>query len=117
MGERSAAFLAGNTPKNMPMPLDTPKAKITANKFIATGNQFRTTVTMTTASKSPTTPPNKDSKVDSVRNYHKISLLVAPIALRIPTSRVLSVTVAYIIFIMPIPPTMREIEPMAISTR
>ena len=116
MGERSAAFLAGKTPKKIPIALLTPNATSTAVKFKATGNQILTRSTIPAASNSPTAPPRKLSKTDSVINCKRISLLVAPIARRIPTSRVLSVTVAYIIFIIPIPPTMREIDPIAIRT-
>ena len=104
IGDRSAAFFAGNTPKKTPIKLDTPKASITAVKLIATGNQIRTTNTIPVANSSPNNPPNADKTTDSVRNCNKTSFLVAPIALRIPISFVLSVTVAYIIFIMPIPP-------------
>jgi hypothetical protein len=101
----------------MPMALETPMARITAKIFIATGNQFRITSTIKVASIRPIIPPKRDSMVDSVRKWSKISFLVAPKALRIPTSLVRSVTVAYMIFIIPTPPTISEIDPMAIKNK
>ncbi len=41
----------------------------------------------------------------------------APIALRIPISRVRSVTVTSMMFMIPIPPTTREMPAIAPSTR
>ena len=48
-------------------------------------------------------------RTDSIRNCSMISLLFAPIALRIPISLVLSDTVTRSIFITPIPHTRRDI--------
>jgi len=39
IGGKFAARLAGNTPKNTPIKVETPKAIITANAFIATGKK------------------------------------------------------------------------------
>src|SRR3989338_3757198 len=61
-------------------------------------------------------PPARVIKIASRRNWLRMSLCVAPIALRIPISRVRSVTETSIIFIIPIPPTRSEIEAMARKT-
>ena len=60
-------------------------------------------------------PPVILSKIDSVRNCNKISNPLPPIAMRRPISLVLSVTDTYIIFMIPIPPTRREIPAIAPS--
>ena len=49
---------------------------------------------------------------DSMRNCIMIFWKVAPRALRMPISRVRSVTDTIMIFMMPIPPTMREMAAM-----
>lgn len=59
--------------------------------------------------KSAIIPPVKHKMDDSVKNCTIISFFLAPIAFRIPISRVRSVTETSIIFIIPIPHTIREI--------
>ena len=59
---------------------------------------------------TPITPPTKLNIRDSTKNWRKISLPLAPKAMRIPISRIRSVTDTNIIFIMPIPPTNNETE-------
>ncbi len=59
--------------------------------------------------KTPNPPPTTDKTIVSIKNCVIISLRFAPSARRIPISRVLSVTVANMMFIMPIPPTINEI--------
>jgi len=49
---------------------------------------------------------------DSIMNWNNISRLLAPTAFLSPISRVLSVTVTNIIFIIPIPPTNKETPAM-----
>ena len=48
----------------------------------------------------------------SIRNWAMMLLRSAPMALRIPISRVRSVTVTSMMFIMPMPPTAREMAAM-----
>ena len=48
----------------------------------------------------------------STTNCRRISLLVAPRALRVPISRVRSVTDTSMMFITPMPPTSREMPAM-----
>ena len=56
----------------------------------------------------PTVPPQADKMADSVRNWTITSRVVAPRALRMPISRVRSVTDTSMMFMMPMPPTTRE---------
>ncbi len=114
IGESLAARRAGNTPNKIPIPDETPKATITATKFKLAGKKNLIPQTINAERARPTIPPSNDNTTDSVKNWSNTSFSVAPIARLIPISFVLSVTVAYIIFIIPIPPTNREIEPMAI---
>ena len=53
----------------------------------------------------------------SIRNWVMILLRSAPMAFRIPISLVRSVTVTSMMFMMPMPPTSREMPAMAPSTR
>ena len=52
-------------------------------------------------------PPSKVSSTASTMNCDRMSVLVAPIALRMPISRVRSVTVTSMMFMTPMPPTSR----------
>ncbi len=62
---------------------------------------------------TPMMPPKKVSVADSTRNWMLISALFAPNDLRRPISLVRSVTVVSIIFMMPMPPTRREMPAIA----
>ena len=57
---------------------------------------------------TPMTPPLMQSTDDSARNCVVMSCLVAPSARRMPISRMRSVTLVSIMFMMPIPPTRSE---------
>ena len=54
-------------------------------------------------------PPISETSTASVRNCVRMSLRRAPTALRMPISRVRSVTLTSMMFITPIPPTSSEI--------
>ena len=56
----------------------------------------------------PTLPPTRVTRLASVRNCRKMSRWRAPTAMRMPISRVRSLTVISITFITPIPPTTSE---------
>ena len=56
----------------------------------------------------PTSPPKMQSRTDSVRNCERMRLPRAPTAIRSPISRVRSVTLTSIMFIIPTPPTTSE---------
>ena len=58
--------------------------------------------------KIPMAQPIMHSTTASIRNWRRIFPRVAPMALRMPISRVRSVTVTSMMFMMPIPPTTRE---------
>ena len=61
----------------------------------------------------PIAPPTRDMTMASMRNWVIIVRYVAPSALRTPISRVRSVTDTSIIFIIPMPPTSKEIAATA----
>lgn len=61
----------------------------------------------------PINPPTTLNMVDSIRNCIRISIPLPPIDIRRPISRVRSVTDTYMIFMIPIPPTRREIPAIA----
>ena len=65
---------------------------------------------------TPTSAPITDSSTASDRNCTTMSARPAPIALRIPISRVRSVTVTSMMFMTPIPPTSRLIAATAPSS-
>jgi len=62
--------------------------------------------------KIPTVPPVNVRIIDSIKNCVVIILFLAPSAFRSPISRVRSVTVTNMMFIMPIPPTRSDIAAM-----
>ena len=57
---------------------------------------------------TPMIPPQADRIADSVRNWISTSCVLAPRAFLIPISLVRSVTDTSMIFMMPMPPTRRE---------
>lgn len=65
---------------------------------------------------SPITAPAMPTSPDSIRNSVSIWLFVAPIAFITPISLVRSSTAVYIVFIIPIPPTIKLINAMPITT-
>ncbi len=67
------------------------------------------------ASTIPTKPPNEESTTASTRNCMSTSFSRAPIARRMPISRVRSVTDTSMMFMIPIPPTRRLTAATALS--
>jgi hypothetical protein len=65
----------------------------------------------------PTMPPIPQSIPDSMRNWATMLLRCASRLRRIPISRVRSVTVTSMMFMIPMPPTSREMAAMPPSTR
>ena len=59
----------------------------------------------TTPRMIPTVPPVRLSTIDSIKNWLLTADERAPMAMRIPISRVRSVTDTSMMFMMPIPPT------------
>ena len=57
---------------------------------------------------TPMIPPVTLSIMASMRNWLRMSIPLAPTLIRSPISRVRSVTLTYMIFMMPMPPTTSE---------
>ena len=91
-----------------------PKAKTNEAVVMTVGISLKrvTKKGIISPSRIPRIPPAKVKIKVSERNCTIISLFLAPSARRIPISRVRSLTVASIIFIIPIPPTRSEIAAM-----
>ena len=64
----------------------------------------------------PISPPTIEISTASVRNCRMMSDCRAPMARRMPISRVRSSTVASMMFMMPMPPTSSEMPAMQIMT-
>ena len=62
--------------------------------------------------KIPKAQPIIHSTTASIRNWLRMVPRLAPMALRMPISRVRSVTVTSMMFMMPMPPTTREMAAM-----
>ena len=62
--------------------------------------------------KMPRAQPIMQRTTASIRNCTRMVLRLAPMALRMPISRVRSVTVTSMMFMMPIPPTISEMAAM-----
>ena len=64
----------------------------------------------------PMTPPSMLNTSASIRNWVRISRPRAPIDIRMPISRVRSVTETSMIFIIPMPPTKSETDAILASS-
>ena len=62
----------------------------------------------------PSTPPSAEVAAASVTKRPRMVLSCAPRALRMPISRVRSVTDTIMMFMIPMPPTSREMAAMAV---
>src|SRR5664280_916220 len=105
MGRSDAARYAGYRPANTPTRRATPKARgieYVANTGCTPSILNRTTIR---PAKMPRTPPNIEMTTASIRNWLNTTDLGAPIALRMPISRVRSVTVTNMMYMTPIAPT------------
>ncbi len=67
-------------------------------------------------SRTPMVPPSKLNVMASMRNCSRISCGCAPTAMRMPISRVRSVTLTSMMFMMPMPPTSRDMPAIAPSS-
>ena len=70
-----------------------------------------------TPTSRPITPPQTAIMIVSTRNCRTMSVCLAPMARRIPISRVRSRTLASMMFMMPMPPTSSEIDASATMTK
>ena len=89
----------------------------TANTIEAVENDMAKSVAtvlnntlMPTENNTPNKPPMRQISTASIKNCCKILLCRAPMAMRMPISRVRSVTDTSMIFITPMPPTTSEIS-------
>src|ERR1019366_7178869 len=105
-------------PKMTPTATETPKA--TTTEEVVTIVFHSAVRAMSQARKKPKpmpkSPPPTDIRTLSVRNWRTISKRRAPMERRMPISRVRSMTVASTMFMMPMPPTSREMAAMATMT-
>ena len=114
MGFRREALTAGTRPNTMPMTMEKATATMQAGALMATA------VPMTWLSisarpmphRTPSKPPRLVSTAASVRNCQRMRLFRAPMAIFRPISRVRSVTDTSMMFMMPMPPTSREMAAM-----
>src|SRR5579883_1045333 len=119
MGSSIAALRAGYTPKKMPTPPDTNSASSTDHTCMSDGKPMASVTSLATPAphSTPIAPPTSDIVADSIRNCSRISVYRAPSAFRTPISRVRSVTLTSMMFIMTIPPTISEMEAIPITTK
>src|SRR5688572_20097426 len=93
----------------MPMRTETPKERTTDPGATIGFMVALSRLPMPTPTATPMTPPRAARSIASARNWVTMSLRWAPRALRMPISRVRSVTVTSMMFITPMPPMSREI--------
>jgi len=118
IGLSLAAFQAGTLPKMTPTPIANKHAIPATSWLKSTGTEKRYKIcTIHQLAPRASTPPKREISIESIRNWETICQLCAPIALRIPISRVLSVTDTSIIFITPIHHTSNDIAPIPIRIK
>src|SRR6266581_1434049 len=103
-----AARQAGKNPDNTPVTSETSNAMPTMTGDIVAGMTFCISKVSGQAIPSPIRPPSKQMVAASMRNWTRIVRRFAPIALRMPISRVRSATDTNMMFMMPMPPTKSE---------
>src|SRR5512147_1184706 len=102
----------------MPTPAATPIASsaLHGSTLVLRGPNFGTSHAAKRPRPRPTTPPRPLMITDSMMNWKRMCRLRAPSALRMPISRVRSVTVTSMMFMMPMPPTSSEMLAMPASS-
>ena len=118
-GSSRLARSAGSMPNTIPViALDTSAASTASGGTDASiGEMLRTIVDAAQPSARPIAAPVPVSVIASTRNCQRITIRVAPSALRTPISRVRSVTEIIMIATTPTPPTSNPTELSAIITR
>ena len=113
-GSRLAAWPAGQMPKNRPTPTDTITPETAAHIGTAVGRVERpaaTSIETHQPSNMPDHPADPGEHHGLGQELHDdVASRRAPIALRMPISRVRSVTDTSMMFITPMPPTSKPIE-------
>jgi len=97
-------------PSNSAMPIDHPVTRA------GSGDRTCTRPASPAPTARPAIPPSTDSVSASAKNWRRISRRAAPSALRIPISRVRSVTLMSMMFMMTMPPTTMPITTTAGTT-
>src|ERR1035438_4420332 len=105
-------------PNSSPINTDTPNAIAIDEKVTTVDQPAADAMTCESAHPKimPTRPPAMEIRTASERNWRTMSACRAPMARRMPISRVLSSTVASMMFMMPMPPTSSEMPAMQIIT-
>ena len=118
IGSVREAFKAGKKPEIRPKTAHETKEMTIHNTLTMKGNDITksTIYDNPMPNKRPITPPMRLKMMLSVRNCSKMAEFFAPIDMRKPISLVRSVTVTYMMFIMPMQPTNKEIKAMATKT-
>ena len=109
MGSRREARMAGATPKTTPTSIENPKDNPTDQRGIVVWINWPIKSENKNPRIIPINPPRPDRVKASIKNWFLISLSLAPKAFLKPISLVRSVTETSMIFIMPMPPTIKEI--------
>ena len=101
-------------PKMMPIRAEMPKEMTTLYRAITVSQPANTLIAlaMATPKMMPIIPPVALTSTVSLRNCPRMSCSVAPRARRMPISLVRSVTLASMMFMMPMPPTSKEMAAM-----
>src|SRR5256884_675422 len=107
MGSSRDARVAGYTPNSTPTVSPRPSATPTDHPVTRAGSGVTapTTPASVMPAARPSTPPTSERVTDSARNWRRLARRVAPRDLRIPISRVRSVTLMSMMFMITIPPT------------
>src|SRR3989441_1399406 len=103
-----AARQAGRKPAITPVNTETASATRTKGIDMLAGNTVVSTWQMGKAMDNPIKPPSRQIVEASIKNWIRIVRRLAPMALRMPISRVRSATETNMMFMMPIPPTKRD---------
>ena len=116
-GSSRAAERAGMKPKTMPIRRRGDEGGDDRERSNRRAGRPRGTASGRSRARSesamPATPPTMQTSTASVRNCRRMSPRRAPTAMRMPISRVRSVTDTSMMFITPMPPTISEITAMA----
>src|SRR5512135_1117640 len=103
----------------MPMKPENPKASTIDSGDTTVGQPDieEMTIDVETPVMMPMMPPMRDRVSASMMNCSLMSHVFAPMAMRMPISRVRSVTDTSMMFMMPMPPTRSETDAMAPRSR
>src|SRR3989454_10062503 len=118
-GSSRAALTAGYTPKTSAINEARPRPSSATQPRTTAGNgvSWRSRRARENPRATPMRPPARHCARTSTRNWRAMSRWVAPTERRKPISRVRSVTLTSVMFMMTMPPTTEETEEMRRKTR